>query len=212
MDRESRRSAFSGGWSFLLFSERTGWKHLYRVAADGSELTQLTTGEWEVRELLSIDESERTAIVTGTRKSKIARAYQISLSGEKSEVVADYRERTPCCSRRVSWKAPFIAHVKRCSSPRQLKSSRGDRIRILQKPITVPTETYRFGKVELRSSNGGSFRRHGNFSYAVHKFDANDLSVVTKTYAGADSGVKDIWNARLPEHLLANLDVVVIIF
>ena len=144
---------FLADGSFLLFSERSGWKHLYRVAADGSGLTQLTTGEWEVRELLSVNEADGTAIVTGTRDSKIAEnLYQISLSGGAAEAV----RLTTGNGHHVAVMSPhgkhFIDTWSNLHQPHivELKSGRGDQIRILQNPISLPTNKYRFGTVELR--------------------------------------------------------------
>ena len=35
--------------SFLIQSERSGWKHLYHYGADGKLIRPVTKGEWEVR-------------------------------------------------------------------------------------------------------------------------------------------------------------------
>ena len=43
--------------SFLWFSERSGFRHLYRYAADGTELGQVTRGRWDVRTLYGVDEA-----------------------------------------------------------------------------------------------------------------------------------------------------------
>jgi dipeptidyl-peptidase-4 len=43
--------------SFVWQSERDGWKHVYRVARDGKSFTDLTPGEFDVTELVSVDEA-----------------------------------------------------------------------------------------------------------------------------------------------------------
>jgi len=45
-----------GGEELVWASERTGWRHLYVHSADGACLRALTSGEWCVEELLSVDE------------------------------------------------------------------------------------------------------------------------------------------------------------
>ena len=40
---------FLADGSFLLPSERTGWKHFYHYAATGKLMHPVTSGEWEVR-------------------------------------------------------------------------------------------------------------------------------------------------------------------
>ena len=208
---------FLADGSFLLFSERTGWKHLYRVAADGSELTPLTTGEWEVRELLSVNEADATAIVTGTLDSKIAEnLYQISLSGKAKEVMRLTAENGHHAAITSPHGKHFVDTWSNLHQPHivELKSGRGDQIRMLQKPASVPTEKYRFGKVELREVPMADGSTTSAIFILPPDFDAaKKYPIWLKTYAGPHSpGVKDIWNARLPEHLLANLDIVVIIF
>ena len=202
---------------FLMFSERTGWKHLYRVAADGSEITPLTTGEWEVRELLCIDEARATVVVTGTRDSKIAEnLYWISIYGsigEPARLTPENGHHTASVSPHGKY---FIDTWSNLHQPHtvELRNGRGDRIRVLQKPISVPTDKYRFGKVELREVPMADGSTTSAIFVLPPDFDATKrYPVWLKTYAGPHSpGVKDIWNARLPEHLLANLDIVVIIF
>lgn len=45
----------------LWYSQRDGWGHLYRYDLDTGELLgQVTSGPWAVREILSVDEAERT--------------------------------------------------------------------------------------------------------------------------------------------------------
>lgn len=44
--------------SFLWQSERGGWKHVYRVSRDGQDVVDLTPGEFDVTELVSVDEDK----------------------------------------------------------------------------------------------------------------------------------------------------------
>ncbi|MBK7643332.1 MAG: S9 family peptidase [Planctomycetes bacterium] len=68
--------------SFLWFSERTGWKHLYHYSSDGTLLNAVTQGEWEVRSLAGVDEQSGWIYFTGTQSSPIqTQAYRIRLDG-----------------------------------------------------------------------------------------------------------------------------------
>ena len=180
-------------------------------------LTQLTSGEWEVRELLSVNEVDGTAIVTGTRDSKIAEnLYQISLSGNVTEAVRLTAENGHHAAVMSPQGKHFIDTWSHLNQPHtvELKTGRGDQIRVLQNPIALPTNKYRFGKVELREVPMADGSTTSSIFIQPPDFDAaKKYPIWLKTYAGPHSpGVKDIWNARLPEHLLANLDIVVIIF
>jgi len=46
-----------GGRNFLWFSERGGWDQVYRVSRDGSSMTLLTGGSYDVERLAAVDES-----------------------------------------------------------------------------------------------------------------------------------------------------------
>jgi dipeptidyl-peptidase-4 len=42
--------------AFLWQSERNGWRHIYKASRDGKSLTDLTTGDFDVTEFISVDE------------------------------------------------------------------------------------------------------------------------------------------------------------
>lgn len=46
------------GKTMLWISERDDWRHLYSIGLQNSEIKQLTKGEWNVREILHIDEEQ----------------------------------------------------------------------------------------------------------------------------------------------------------
>ncbi|MGE0454843.1 MAG: S9 family peptidase [Vicinamibacteria bacterium] len=70
------------GASFLWFSERSGFKHLYHYKADGSLIRQLTDGRWEARTLHGVDEKAGLVYFSGTERSPIGGdVYRIKLDG-----------------------------------------------------------------------------------------------------------------------------------
>ena len=44
------------GNEFIWFSEKDGWRHLYRISKDGKKETLITKGNYDVIDLLNIDE------------------------------------------------------------------------------------------------------------------------------------------------------------
>ena len=44
------------GKEFIWFSEKDGWRHLYRISHDGTKETKITNGDYDVIDLLNIDE------------------------------------------------------------------------------------------------------------------------------------------------------------
>lgn len=68
--------------SFVLASERDGWKHFYLFNADGSLENQITSGEFEARTLHHIDEDAGWLYFSGTVDSHIAQnLYRVRLDG-----------------------------------------------------------------------------------------------------------------------------------
>ena len=55
--------------SLLWWSERSGHGHLYRVR--GGKWTQLTKGEWEVRDVIGVDEGRNLVYFTGNKETPL---------------------------------------------------------------------------------------------------------------------------------------------
>jgi dipeptidyl-peptidase-4 len=72
--------------SFLLPSERTGWRHIYRFSKDGKTSRPITTGAWEVRTMHRVDEDGGWIYFSGMRDSPIAtNLYRVKLDGGEPE-------------------------------------------------------------------------------------------------------------------------------
>ncbi|GIX35737.1 MAG: peptidase S9 [Lysobacteraceae bacterium] len=72
---------FLADGSLLWLSERSGFQHLYRIAADGTS-TALTTGPWMVEEVLAVDEQGGQVFFSATRESPLERhVYAVPLDG-----------------------------------------------------------------------------------------------------------------------------------
>jgi dipeptidyl-peptidase 4 len=69
---------------FLWLSERSGFKHLYRYQTDGTLVKQITSGSWDIRTFLGVDEKTASAFFIGTERSAIgADVYRVALDGSK---------------------------------------------------------------------------------------------------------------------------------
>jgi dipeptidyl-peptidase-4 len=68
--------------SFLWFSERSGFKHLYRIAADGTVMNPVTNGRWDVRTLYGVNQNAGVIYFAATERSPIGTdIYRINLDG-----------------------------------------------------------------------------------------------------------------------------------
>jgi dipeptidyl-peptidase-4 len=68
--------------SFLWFSERSGFKHLYHYRADGTLVRQVTEGRWEIRSLYGVDEARSLVYFdAGARRHIDTDIFRIGLDG-----------------------------------------------------------------------------------------------------------------------------------
>jgi len=71
------------GRYFTWLSERSGWKHLLRVSRDGGELTELTKGEFDLMDLMTVDEKNGWIYFTASPENATRRyLYKIRLDGQ----------------------------------------------------------------------------------------------------------------------------------
>ncbi len=68
--------------SFLWTSERSGYRHIYHHSENGSLINQLTDGEWEVTEIIALDEKAGNLYFTGKLQSPLEQHfYSVPLTG-----------------------------------------------------------------------------------------------------------------------------------
>ncbi|MEZ5421191.1 MAG: DPP IV N-terminal domain-containing protein [Vicinamibacterales bacterium] len=68
--------------SFLWVSERTGWRHIYHYAADGTLIGPVTAGAWDARTFHGTDRTNTWIYFSGTERSYIGSdIYRIRIDG-----------------------------------------------------------------------------------------------------------------------------------
>lgn len=77
----------------VFWSQRSDWGHLWLHSPDG-EWRALTSGEWQVRHILSVDETTRTVVFTGAGRRPgsdlyIAEIYSVSLDGGEITTITE---------------------------------------------------------------------------------------------------------------------------
>ncbi|MEO8672263.1 MAG: S9 family peptidase [Tahibacter sp.] len=74
------------GKSFLWASERSGHKHLYRYALDGTLLSVLSQGDWEIDKVLAVDEAAGMVYVAGNRNHPLDKqVFALKLDGSTAD-------------------------------------------------------------------------------------------------------------------------------
>ena len=72
--------------SFLWWSEKTGHGHLYRVK--GKQWTALTSGDWEVRDVVGVDEAKGLVYFTGNRETPLEQQLYVAPLGKPGKASA----------------------------------------------------------------------------------------------------------------------------
>jgi dipeptidyl-peptidase 4 len=70
------------GERFLWTSERSGFRHLYLYAIDGTLQKQLTSGDWEVTGVVGLEEERQRVLFSSSEQSPVERQfYSVSFDG-----------------------------------------------------------------------------------------------------------------------------------
>jgi dipeptidyl-peptidase 4 len=136
--------------SFLWFSERTGWKHLYHYAADCKQHRAITSGKWEARALHGIDETNGWVYFSGTERSHIGGdVYRIKLDGGGLQRLTE-KPGTHSANFNPSL-SHFIDTWSDATTPPQVRlhSSDGKLIRVIDENKVAALSQYRLSKPEF---------------------------------------------------------------
>jgi dipeptidyl aminopeptidase/acylaminoacyl peptidase len=204
---------FLADGSFLLSSERTGWKHLYLYDKAGALKRAVTEGEWEVRKVHHVDEKNGWVYLTGTRDCPIAEhLYRARLDGGALERLTQAPGQ-----HQVSLSPDgryYIDRWSNASTPTQvaLYATDGTNVRTLDTNPVYERQEYRLGTYEqfqIRMSDGflleASLIKPSNFD------SGRKYPVWFTTYAGPHSPtICDAWQGgRADDHMLAEMGALV---
>ncbi|HYX08650.1 MAG TPA: S9 family peptidase [Bacteroidales bacterium] len=74
---------------FIIYSEKSGFKHFYLLDANGNVKRQITKGQWDVVDYLGYDVDSKLLYYTSTENSPLRRdVYAIKLNGRKKEKIS----------------------------------------------------------------------------------------------------------------------------
>jgi len=199
--------------SFLFFSERTGWKHLYLYDKDAKLKHAVTKGEWEARGLEYVDEENGWIYVTGTRDSHIAgNLYRLKIDGGKIKCLT----KTPG-NHRVDVSPNgryFIDTWSNDSTPTKvtLYGINGKKMRTLDTNPVYNRQEYKFGTYEqfqIEMSDG--FLLEASLVKPPDFKPNKKYPVWFMTYGGPGSPtIRNTWSGgRARDHMLAQMGMLV---
>ncbi|VAX40114.1 Dipeptidyl peptidase IV, partial [hydrothermal vent metagenome] len=197
--------------SFLLTSERSGWKHLYHYDKTGTLLTQVTDGPWEFRSLVRLDEDRSEIFFTCTADSPLATTlYAVNLDG------SDLRQLTPNRGTHRTTISPGGAYIvdswSTAHTPDRtlLRDRNGKILRTLDTNPVFDLDTWERGTLELlripasRTTDDDPIMLEAMFIYPPDFDPDRRYPVWFSTYAGPHAPtVRDSWaGGRAHDHML----------
>ncbi|MFO0912072.1 MAG: DPP IV N-terminal domain-containing protein [Pirellulales bacterium] len=74
------------GRSFLWLSERSGWRHAYRVPLDGQSAAPITQGDFDVIDVVGIDQSDGWLVYSASPENATQQySYRVRLDGSQNQ-------------------------------------------------------------------------------------------------------------------------------
>lgn len=141
---------FQDGSGFLLRSDRDGWSHLYHYDLNGNLKAQLTSGSWNVKEIVRVDQKNKIIFFHGTgEKSADTYLYRVRQNGQ------GLTRLTPQSATHNAMVSPtgkyFINSYSTVTMPTKMAIYNGDGkvLRGLGDQKTTAMDEYQFGTVEL---------------------------------------------------------------
>ena len=208
--------------SFLVDSERTGYKHLYRYKADGTLIGAVTAGEWEIRSVPLVDEESGYVYFNAMKDSPIAsNLYRAKLESASAAPADPERLTDERGSHSVSVSPDggmFVDTWSSHESPTKIALRRGDgsTVRWLDTNPVYALEDFERGEssqFQIKSSYDGI-----DLEAALVKpvdFDpAKKYPVWITTYGGPHAPtVSDSWGGgQIWDHAMASAGVLVFHF
>ncbi len=200
--------------SFLLSSERSGWKHLYHFGADGQLIRAVTSGPWECRKLQRVNAGVGVAYVTGTGDGSTGEhLYRVHLDGSGSP-----ERLTPAGGAHAIAMNPsgtlFVDTFSDPATPTKviLRDADGNVVRTLDTNPVYSREEYEFGSYErVKVPLPDGFVLEGSLVKPLGFDPAKKYPVWVKTYGGPHSPtVRDDWGGgHIRDHALASMGLVV---
>ncbi len=202
---------FENSDTFLWQSERDGWKHIYRISRDGKSITDLTAGEFDVTEFVSVDEVNNWLYFIASPENPTQRyLFRIHLDGSGQMEQVTPNELAGTNSYKVSADSKWAIHTyssflkppvySMISLPdHKVHHVLEDNAELASKISKLAQGEHEFYSVE--SQDG---LRLDGYMIRPPDFDKKKQYPIINFVYGEPAGqiVKDMWNTRNMWHLL----------
>ncbi len=198
---------------FLWESDRTGHRHIYQYDANGSLRNVITSGPWDVRKMLGVDEARGLVYFDASEHSPIAtHSYRITLDGKRLTRLTQARG-----THQVRWNRAFSAFLDTWSSLEQparqaLFDPNGHQVRMIDEYPSSRLKELKLGTIKLQQvKNRDGFSMETLLILPPDFNPSKKYPVYEHIYGGPETPmVKDAWNRELMWwHFLAQNGILV---
>ncbi|MEX2591422.1 MAG: S9 family peptidase [Anditalea sp.] len=205
---------------FIRTSEIDGYKHIYHHDMEGKLIRQITTGDWEVTELVGVDESHNKIYFISTEASPLERKlYAINLNGKGKKLLTP-AEGTHEVNMSKDFKY-YIDYYTTAGTPLEitLNKSNGKTIKVLEenKALKERLSTFSLSQKEFFQFETVDGILLNGYLMKPPNFDANkQYPLIMYVYGGPGSqtvtdswgGTRDFWHQHLAAegYLIASID------
>lgn len=193
---------------FIWQSSRSGHKHFYLNNTDGKLVKQLTSGEWDVMQVIGMDAKERTLYYTSTQESPMQRhLYAVDLKSLKvTKLTAEHGTHNTLVNIEKGYFLDVFSStdVPNCIDLYTLKGKKVKNLLVAENPyagmdmpeLEMVTLTAKDGKTPLygRIIKPLGYKEGGKHPVIVYVYGGPHLQLVTDTWLGG---------ARLWEYYMA---------
>ncbi len=205
----------SDGKSFILSSEKSGFKHLYHYTTEGKLITQLTSGNWPVTVFCGVDESAKRVYFMSAKISPTENhLYFCDLKGKRMEQLSSLPG-THTASFSNDFKFYMSTHSNVDSPPKTtLNQSSGKLIKVLAENETYHdlTKSYGFATTEFFKISLPEQVELNAFMMKPQDFDPSmKYPVLMFVYGGPGSqNVLNRWNSNMWHRYLTQHGYIVV--
>ncbi|WP_432713875.1 DPP IV N-terminal domain-containing protein [Pedobacter sp.] len=196
LDFDGRIEYLKDNKHYILKSDKTGWAHFYLYTLAGKLVNPLTSGKWQVTNLLKVDEKKKVVYFTA-RKEASTRTdlYRVDYNGKnlKRLTFGDYTHQvllSPSGNK-------FITTYSNVATPpkRALLDNNGKVIKELEDSKSAEFSQYAFGKTEMITiPSGDGYDLPAVITYPTDFDKTKKYPVVFSIYGGPNAGtVTNSW-------------------
>ena len=192
------RITFLKNGSFVMLSDKTGWRHMYYYGADGKLINPLTSGKFTVMGITRVDEKNNTVYFQARGRENSARIdfYSVKLNGKdlKRLTFGEYNNHIQMSPSG----AYFITTYSNAYTPTKmtLLDNKGNKIAELGDSKGPEIDNYNIAKTELIrvKSDDGLFDLPALVTWPLNMDSSKKYPVLINIYGGPNAGtVWDNW-------------------